>query len=545
MTKRTHTTSFSWAFVLVLLSVFGWTGCTNNVVTEQRPAVGRELKFSGILPDDKELRATGTSWDVGDRIGVFAVGNNATLGPTTLIDGADNVPFVTANGDGAFRSESKPIRMPLDGTSMDVIAYYPYRADLSGFDYPIDLDEQVDVLYSNNAKGITSAMVPARLRFGHALSKLVLKVSATSGVSLDGLKVVVEDSPTRAMLSLATGKLTSVDESSVGSFALAVTDGDASKVVTGLMLPGRPAGSVKLRFVIGSQSYTWALPREMEAGKYYEYSIKLDKVLSATPVATGLMELPVRTAGGTAPNTIQVMHMVEERSWVASLPHNDINNVRNYSICYDTEHRMPLWVAYPMHPMYLGSAGRTNDWGYDPKVQRSLQPELSGGWKGSGYDRGHLLASADRNYSRGINSTTFYYTNLGAQAGKMNQGTWNELENRVRNWCRQSQYDTLYVVTGCILPEAPERVEKIRDNAGKFSSIPKYFYKALARKHKTTGKYSTVAFMVENVANAAGYARSVVSVEEIERRTGFTFFPNIPADQSAEAKKNTDMSGWN
>ena len=56
------------------------------------------------------------------------------------------------------------------------------------------------------------------------------------------------------------------------------------------------------------------------------------------------------------------------------------------------------------------------------------------------------MPSADR-LSRVANIETFYYTNMTPQKAALNQGMWENLEEKVRVWARSM--DTLYVVTGC------------------------------------------------------------------------------------------------
>ena len=118
--------------------------------------------------------------------------------------------------------------------------------------------------------------------------------------------------------------------------------------------------------------------------------------------------------------------------------------VRNYSYYYSPDDRLAVWVAYPLNRGLIGSGGRTDEWGYDPKVPAKYQPVLFRGYDG-GYDRGHQLPSADR-YGSGINETTFYFTNMTPQLGSLNQKKWADLETQIRNW--SYSLDTLYVVTG-------------------------------------------------------------------------------------------------
>ena len=105
---------------------------------------------------------------------------------------------------------------------------------------------------------------------------------------------------------------------------------------------------------------------------------------------------------------------------------------RNYQMLYDTKERVAHWVAYPMYESIMGSGNRTDAYNtFDPNVPHEQQQTLARGY-GGGYDRGHMMPSADRNYNTTVNRITFYNTNMTPQISSMNQGIWNQLEGAVR-----------------------------------------------------------------------------------------------------------------
>ncbi|UKI38917.1 MAG: DNA/RNA non-specific endonuclease [Alistipes putredinis] len=123
---------------------------------------------------------------------------------------------------------------------------------------------------------------------------------------------------------------------------------------------------------------------------------------------------------------------------------------RNYSICWNRDKLIPMWVAYPMHRCYDGSAGRNYVWNYDPQIPSSYQPNLGSSYLGS-YSRGHMIASSDRQVSPAANRQTFYYTNMCPQIqNEFNGGVWQSLEKRVQSYDWICD-DTLYVVSGAAM----------------------------------------------------------------------------------------------
>jgi endonuclease G len=204
---------------------------------------------------------------------------------------------------------------------------------------------------------------------------------------------------------------------------------------------------------------------------------------------------------------------------------------------FDTDHRVALWVAYPLHATYLGAVGRTNEWAFDPQLPTSQQAQVANGYFGSPYQRGHQIPSADRLVNYEANAQTFYATNLTAQNGTLNSGLWADLEGFVRS---KNCKDTLYVVTGCVVKEGGER----RQGA----TVPTSYFKALLRTQKgSTGVYASdenamcIAFLIDNKSNSGDVsAKHAISVATLEDMLGYELFPAI----SRSVKEQCTPSRW-
>ena len=115
--------------------------------------------------------------------------------------------------------------------------------------------------------------------------------------------------------------------------------------------------------------------------------------------------------------------------------------VRNYSFLYDKTYKAALWVAYATSnsgDFKDNNVGRNEAWAFDPAIDQSWQPNLSGAYSssnGRSYDRGHQVASNDRQTTTEQNQQTFYYTNMTPQYSSLNQGQWVELEKKVCWFC--------------------------------------------------------------------------------------------------------------
>ena len=221
----------------------------------------------------------------------------------------------------------------------------------------------------------------------------------------------------------------------------------------------------------------------------------------------------------------------------------DGRTARNYTVCYSGQYHCPVWVAAPRHAMYVGSSGRTDAYRQDPDIPSSIQYNSKS--TGGGCNKGHMLGSAERTSSTATNRDVFYYTNIAPQLSanfNTGGGRWNVLEDYVDT---QVCADTLYEVLGCYF-------EKYTDAYGETQvpttisfggrndvSMPTMFYYVLLRTKKgnsgkalkdcTADELKCVAFVRSHVnVRQAVSSRELMSVADLERITGVTYFPNVP-----------------
>lgn len=226
--------------------------------------------------------------------------------------------------------------------------------------------------------------------------------------------------------------------------------------------------------------------------------------------------------------------------------------VRNYSICFDREKRVSHWVAYPLTTNYVEpSLGRTNLWAYDPNTQAPVIPQADQSnviQTYAGAVRGHQLPSADRYSNEATNAMTFYATNIMPQNYEFNGGVWVQLEGKIRTAMRLNRQDTIFVVTGTYFGND----RTITDRSGKRVAYPSDCWKVLLRSsgrravwESTADQLHGIGFWFANDDSNTGALRSyATTIAEIERKTGFTFFRNLPAEAAAEVKAQNRPSDW-
>ncbi|MDD2475138.1 MAG: fimbrillin family protein, partial [Dysgonamonadaceae bacterium] len=162
--------------------------------------------LSGV--NKPNTRATNTSWENGDAIGIFMKNNGTDLSLSAL---AINAKYITSGSD-AFTpaDEDNKIELPFN-KSVDFIAYYPYTDELDDrLNYKIDVSDQtnlpkIDLLYSQNLDNINSTSVD--LTFQHQLVKMIFNIVSNPETDLTVLSMGITNMNTRADFSLEDGTI--------------------------------------------------------------------------------------------------------------------------------------------------------------------------------------------------------------------------------------------------------------------------------------------------------------------------------------------------
>ena len=157
-----------------------------------------------------------------------------------------------------------------------------------------------------------------------------------------------------------------------------------------------------------------------------------------------------------------------------------------------------------------------------------------------------MLASAERISTTGTNKQVFYYSNIAPQYSNTfntGGGGWNTLEDWVDG---QVCSDTLYVVIGAYFEKYTDRrgytdAPKTISFGGRSDvTRPSMFYYILLRTKKgNSGKPLSqcsadeikCAAFVRSHATPKGVSvgeKDMMSVSDLEKLTGFTYFPNVP-----------------
>ena len=207
-------------------------------------------------------------------------------------------------------------------------------------------------------------------------------------------------------------------------------------------------------------------------------------------------------------------------------------------ISYNNARGTANWAAWRTTRYDLGDSLRRPPFLPDPRLPRWYNRIMQSDYSGSGYDRGHLVPSADRFGDPRLNAETFLLTNIVPQNGTLNQYPWNDLEQHVRAEVRKG-FDA-YQIAG-VYGEAGRLKNKI--------TVPTNCWKVVVLLRRGSNpasiddKARVIAVDMPNQEDLEHekWERFRTTVKTIEQRTGLDIFSTLPRDLQQALETRMEM----
>lgn len=190
-----------------------------------------------------------------------------------------------------------------------------------------------------------------------------------------------------------------------------------------------------------------------------------------------------------------------------------------YVVSYSTENRIPNWVAWELTAEHAdGNCPRDNHYYEDLSVPkpRPTNDDYRGVGK-LGLSRGHMCPAADCKWDSVAMAETNLMTNICPQESGLNSGMWNQIEQTCRRWA--VKYGRIYIVCGPLLYRQEHKT------IGEHNVVvPEAFFKVILRLGDNP---ACIGYIMKN--GDRGKKKSYInSLSQVERITGYRFFPNLP-----------------
>lgn len=208
-----------------------------------------------------------------------------------------------------------------------------------------------------------------------------------------------------------------------------------------------------------------------------------------------------------------------------------------YTVSYNKTTRQPNWVMWELTDNHVMKRkdGVWNEYREDPDLPAEIRSTLED-YASSGYDRGHMCPGGDCNWDDEGRDETFLFSNMCPQNPNLNRGDWKEIEMACRKWAQQ--YGRIYIVCGPIFFKSQEH-ERIGPN---LMPVPEAFFKVILCNDLSSPK--GIGFICRNTDGNRKKDFYVNSIRQVERVTGYKFFPNLNDSIKSIVYDMDDITIW-
>lgn len=196
-----------------------------------------------------------------------------------------------------------------------------------------------------------------------------------------------------------------------------------------------------------------------------------------------------------------------------------------YCMSNNRDTKFADWVAYRLDVNTVsGQSVKKRNWKPDPVLDEdeTLEPaDYKGAHAKLKTDRGHQAPLASFKGTDYWHQTN-YLSNITPQHKDLNQGPWKKVEDHVRELATEKP---IYVITGPLY----EREMEALPNADEPHRVPSGYWKIIATQSTGEARLTVVGYIFDqSTARRDAPSNHIVSVDEIESRTGLDFFWQLP-----------------
>jgi len=208
-----------------------------------------------------------------------------------------------------------------------------------------------------------------------------------------------------------------------------------------------------------------------------------------------------------------------------------------YTVSYNSTTKNPNWVAWHLTKAHTYGNYKRNEEMFREDSTVSKPRATDWDYYNSRYDRGHMCPAGDNKWSASAIYQSFLFTNICPQNHGLNKYEWNDLEILCRDWARK--YGAIDIVCGPIYYGKGEQKTIGRNKVW----VPDAFFKVVLCRKGNNPK--SIGFIYENKGVKQKMSEHIYTVDEVEKITGYDFFPQLDdkIENRIEAKAN--INDWN
>jgi endonuclease G len=214
---------------------------------------------------------------------------------------------------------------------------------------------------------------------------------------------------------------------------------------------------------------------------------------------------------------------------------------RYYVLGYSYHFRQAKWALEIVDPDKTDVV-RADNFRPDYRIPEIFRADLAD-YAGSGYDRGHLVASANQRELDIQNSETFLLSNMSPQEPQFNRDIWKKLEEAVRDLNSKPKIFETYVICGPIF-DFTKTVKAIgsEDDNGVTLPIPDAYFKSVLTENNK-GRLQMWSFIMPNEYSDKSLEDFRVPTSRVERMSGLLLWEGLVGTK-IKREKNRVRKMW-
>jgi endonuclease G len=198
---------------------------------------------------------------------------------------------------------------------------------------------------------------------------------------------------------------------------------------------------------------------------------------------------------------------------------------RHYVLGYSYYFRQAKWALEIVDPD-KSDIGRSDNFRPDYRIADMFRADLID-YKKSGYDRGHLIASANQIETEIQNSETFLLSNMSPQKPTLNRIIWKKLEEAVRELNERKNILETYVICGPIFYFNIEvKMIGAEDDNEVSLPIPHAFFKSILTEDNK-GALCMWSFIIPNDDSHLPLEDFLVPTTKVEKLSGIFLWERL------------------
>jgi len=212
---------------------------------------------------------------------------------------------------------------------------------------------------------------------------------------------------------------------------------------------------------------------------------------------------------------------------------------------YDGEKRSARYVVEMLTDESLSETGVGRGSGFRTDVDvLSEARAVDSDYRGSGYDRGHLAASANHHLSRRDQIATFRLSNTAPQTPECNRGPWKAIEDEVRDLVDDRGGLAIVVTAPLYIPDSEGRLT-IQTIGRNRVWIPTHFGKTIIHYVGDESRYSlendrpdlVKTWIIPNTPTPGTPEENLTTVDAFESALGIDVFSFLRDDVENRIEK--------